>query len=122
MKSLIVRLSILTFVAFVFALGAFQARAEDLAAAKDNYRTLCVKCHGASGRGDGPAASTLATKPGDLTDCARMARVTDDVVFKVIKEGGPAADLSPKMAGYADGLDDTEIKGLVGYVRSFCQK
>ena len=107
---------------WIIALGALTARAQDLATAKDNYRTLCVKCHGASGRGDGPAASTLTTKPGDLTDCARMSRVTDDVIFKVIKQGGPAANLSPKMSGYADGLDDSEIKGLVGFVRSFCQK
>jgi len=122
MKSLIARLSILALAAWMIALGAPQSRAQDLAGAKDDYRTLCVKCHGASGKGDGPAASTLATKPGDLTDCARMARVSDDVVFKVIKEGGPAANLSEQMAGFGEGLDDSEIKGLVGYVRSFCQQ
>jgi hypothetical protein len=31
---------------------------------------LCASCHGASGTGDGPAASGLATRPADLTQLA----------------------------------------------------
>src|SRR5579863_4109670 len=32
-------------------------RAADMAAAKSNYDTFCVKCHGPGGKGDGPAAA-----------------------------------------------------------------
>ena len=122
MKSLIGGLGIVALAAWMIALGAPPARAQDLAAAQDNYKTLCIKCHGPLGKGDGPAAVTLATKPGDLADCARMAKVSDDVVFKVIKEGGPSANLSKEMAPFGEGLEDNEIKGMVAYVRSLCKK
>lgn len=31
------------------------------------FSTYCASCHGAAGRGDGPVASALATRPADLT-------------------------------------------------------
>lgn len=31
------------------------------------YKEFCAACHGATGRGDGPAAAGLARKPADLT-------------------------------------------------------
>ena len=121
-KLLAGRLGVLALTASILAISASPSRAQNLAAAQDTFKTFCVKCHGASGRGDGPAGATLEVKPGDLTDCARMAKVSDDVVFKVIKEGGSSAGLSKAMAGFGEGLDDDEIKGLVSYVRSFCKK
>jgi mono/diheme cytochrome c family protein len=33
----------------------------------DVYREYCAVCHGATGRGDGPAARALKTPPADLT-------------------------------------------------------
>jgi cytochrome c oxidase cbb3-type subunit 3 len=122
MKSQIGRLAVLALAAATIALSASLSRAQDLAAAKDTYKTLCVKCHGPSGKGDGPAGATLATKPGDLSDCVRMAKVSDDVLFKIIKEGGPSANLSKEMAPFKDGLEDNEIKDMVAYVRTLCQK
>jgi mono/diheme cytochrome c family protein len=37
----------------------------------DLFRAHCAACHGADGKGDGPAASGLKTKPADLTVLAR---------------------------------------------------
>jgi mono/diheme cytochrome c family protein len=34
------------------------------------YMQHCVSCHGVDGKGDGPAASRLSTKPADLTKIA----------------------------------------------------
>jgi len=51
-----------------------------------------------------------------------MAKVSDDVLFKVVKEGGPAAKLNKAMAGFGDAYEDPEIKGLVAYIRSLCGK
>lgn len=104
------------------ALASTPSRAEDTAAAKDSFKSLCVKCHGEAGKGDGPAASTLETKPGDFTDCAKMGKLSDDMLFKVIKEGGPAAGLNKAMTGFGEGMEDDEIKGMVAYVRTFCKK
>ncbi len=98
------------------------AAAADLAAAKSNYQTFCVKCHGADGKGDGPSAATLKTKPRDFADCARMAKESDDKLFNVIKNGGAANGLSADMTAWSQGFEDGEIHDLVAYVRTFCKK
>ena len=38
---------------------------------RDNYVMYCSTCHGAEGRGDGPVAAALTTKPSDLTVLSR---------------------------------------------------
>jgi mono/diheme cytochrome c family protein len=106
--------------AIVLAAGA--ASAADLGAAKQNFTTFCVKCHGASGKGDGASGATLKVKPRDFTDCDRMAKETDALLFKTIKEGGEANGFSKDMAAWKDGFDDDEIHDLVAYVRTFCKK
>jgi mono/diheme cytochrome c family protein len=37
----------------------------------DLYRAHCAACHGSGGKGNGPAAASLKTKPADLTLLAR---------------------------------------------------
>ena len=94
----------------------------DVTAANGNYATFCAKCHGDSGKGNGSGAATLATKPRDFTDCARMAKESDDMLFKVIKEGGKPSGLSGDMQAWNNAFEDAEIRDLVIYVRSFCKK
>jgi hypothetical protein len=36
-------------------------------AGKKDFESKCAACHGSSGKGDGPQAALLATKPADLT-------------------------------------------------------
>lgn len=96
--------------------------AADLAAAKQNYTTFCVKCHGAAGKGDGASAAPLKTKPRDFTDCNRMKTISDDTLFKVIKDGGAANNLSGDMPSWSQGFEDSEIHDLVAFVRAFCKK
>jgi cytochrome c oxidase cbb3-type subunit III len=94
----------------------------DEAAAKSNYTTFCAKCHGDTGKGNGSGAATLATKPRDFTDCARMAKESDDMLFKVIKEGGKPNGFSGDMAAWNTAFEDPEIKDLVAYIRTLCKK
>ena len=51
------------------------------------YEKNCLRCHGAGGTGDGPAAATLPTKPRDLTDTKQMAMMTDGQVYWAITKG-----------------------------------
>lgn len=122
MKFQVRLLTSIALVAAVIVTAAVPAKAGDPAAAKASFTTFCVKCHGDAGKGDGPAAATLKTKPRDFTNCAQMTPLTDDTLFKVIKDGGAASNLSADMPAWKDGFEDPEIKDLVAYVRSFCKK
>jgi cytochrome c oxidase cbb3-type subunit 3 len=97
------------------------AVAADLETAKQNFNTFCTKCHGKEGKGDGPGAATLSTKPKDFTDCARMKAISDDTLFTAIKEGGEAVHLSKDMPAWKQGMEDDEIHDLVTFVRNICK-
>jgi mono/diheme cytochrome c family protein len=107
-------------VALLVAL-ATTALAGDPAAMKQEFNRFCSKCHGTSGKGDGPQADALGTKPRDFTDCARMKGISDETAFKAIKEGGESVGLSKDMPAWKDGMEDDEIKDLVAYIRTFCK-
>jgi mono/diheme cytochrome c family protein len=110
------------------ALITTVARAADLASAATSYKDTCAKCHGDGGKGDGPKAAELKDKDGkvvacgDLTDCAKMAKVTDDDMFKELKEGGVAVGKTKFMTPYGDAMEDDELKAMVSYVRTLCKK
>ena|SRR5208283_2207584 len=106
-------------VGFALLAVAPASRADD---AKSNYQTFCAKCHGDGGKGNGSGAATLATKPRDFTDCARMAKESDDTLFNVIKNGGKANGFSGDMQAWNNAFEDPEIKELVAYIRTFCKK
>jgi mono/diheme cytochrome c family protein len=111
------------FAALALTVGlAASVSAADMAAAKTNYDTFCVKCHGPGGKGDGPAAATLSTSPRNFTDCAAMAKISDDTMFNVIKNGGAANGLSKDMQAWSSGFEDPEMHDLVVYIRTFCKK
>ena len=39
---------------------------------QEMYRAYCASCHGAGGKGDGPASAALKSRPLDLTDLAKQ--------------------------------------------------
>ena len=98
----------------------YAAQATGKAAA--NYSNFCTTCHGANGKGDGPAAAALNPKPKDFADCKTMAGISDEMAFKAIKGGGQSVGLSPMMPPWGGSLTDQAIKELVSYVRGFCKK
>ena len=98
--------------------------AGDAAKGKEKYQEFCAACHGASGKGDGPAAPALPTKPRDHTDVAYMDKLTDEQVFNIIKNGGAAAGKSPLMpawGGPPPKLSDQQIQDLVAYIRTLAR-
>jgi mono/diheme cytochrome c family protein len=85
---------------------------------QEKYATLCSTCHGAQGKGDGVAGAALNPKPRSFVDTAWQNQTADEQIAKVIKDGGPAAGLSPLMAPWGAVLGAAEIQGMVVYIRS----
>lgn len=90
----------------------------DPEAGKNAYTVFCASCHGNTGKGDGPAAAALPTKPRSLADSTYMNTLTDQHLFKVIKEGGASVGKSPLMPAFGGQLDDRQIRNVVAHVRT----
>ena len=97
----------------VFAISAGSALAGD---AKASYESDCAKCHGADGKGQTKMGQKLGIK--DYTDAKVQDALKDDAAAKAIKEGLKADDGKTLMKP-AEGLSDSDIKGLVAYMRTF---
>ncbi|MFB6373467.1 MAG: cytochrome c, partial [Bradymonadaceae bacterium] len=92
---------------------------------RDLYVRYCQTCHGAEGRGDGPAAESMETKPRDFTSghfkfASTIAGLppTDGDLFRTIAQGVPGT----AMPAWGNRLDDDEIWALVAYVKTFSTK
>jgi mono/diheme cytochrome c family protein len=86
--------------------------------AEQIFKTRCATCHGAAGKGDGPAAAALNPKPRDMGDAAWQKSVTDEHIEKIILSGGPAVGKSPLMPANPDLSAKPEVvKALRAMVR-----
>lgn len=85
---------------------------------KGDFEGHCVPCHGAKGQGDGLLADTLDVRPRDLSDKSIMSARTDEMLFKVIKEGGSAVGFSPNMMPFNIQFSDEEIRNIISFIRA----
>jgi cytochrome c oxidase cbb3-type subunit III len=92
--------------------------AEDQSEGKKLYQTYCTGCHGASGRGDGPAAKTLPVKPADHTDGKKMSQYSNERLVTVISKGGASVGRSSQMPAWGAVLKETQIQEVVAYIRT----
>ena len=76
------------------------------------YAENCVTCHGEPGRGDGPSAATLATKPADFTDPGFMSGETPLDFMHVVSVGKRLGG----MPAWGDVLTAQERWDAVSYV------
>jgi mono/diheme cytochrome c family protein len=75
------------------------------------FSQLCQVCHGKSGAGDGPTASSLQPKPADLTTEAVQDQA-DGAIYWKIREG------RPPMPGFESQLSEQQIWAIVHYMRA----
>ena len=73
------------------------------------YRTYCVLCHGAGGKGDGRAARMYTPRPADLTN----SPFPDAYKEMIIRGGGASVGRSSFMPPWGDELTDEQIHDLV---------
>ena len=84
-----------------------------LQAAKDLYGEYCEKCHGESGRGDGPDAEMHKIKPADFTDAYMMSEMTDGELFYKMTQG------RRPMPSFKKKLTDEQRWMMVNYIKTF---
>jgi mono/diheme cytochrome c family protein len=99
-----------------FKLGA------DLVRGKGIYLTVCATCHGPAGDGRGESAAALDPRPTNLTDRRLLARRSDWELYRIVRDGGPAAGLSPAMGGVKFTLPDADIRSVTAFIRTLARK
>jgi mono/diheme cytochrome c family protein len=98
--------------ASAFARNPFPHSAESIARGKDLFERYCVTCHGATGRGDGPAAALLPARPKDLSALAPPPIFPDGVVAYRIANG------KNLMPAWKSVLSENEIWDALNFIRS----
>jgi mono/diheme cytochrome c family protein len=107
-------------------IAALLAAADALAAqepltGKQLFVRHCARCHTTSGRGL-PAAHPLRARfedpPADFGDPLFNSREPAADWVRVVKYGGPAMGLSPRMPAHRDRMSDAEIQAVVAHLAS----
>jgi len=91
---------------------------ESIAEGKSLYATLCVPCHGESGKGDGPVGVTLNPRPVDLTLHTVPGAHPDGRLFEWISNGYPGS----VMPAFGPALTEDQRWHLVNYIRTLAPK
>jgi len=98
-----------------FELGGDATRGAPL------FAKRCKLCHGPEGRGDGTMAEKLDPRPADLGDAAVLSRWSDEQLYRIVRDGGPAEGLSPRMIAWGKIASDQEIRDMVAFVRTLAR-
>jgi mono/diheme cytochrome c family protein len=93
----------------------------DPAAGEALYAQNCASCHGARGGADGPIGIALNPKPARHDDGAYMNTLSNEHLFRVIKQGGASVGKSALMAPWGGSFSDEQIWDLVAYVRTLAK-
>lgn len=88
---------------------------ESVKRGREIYLENCYRCHGFSGKGDGPDAAGLHVSPKDLTDNERMAHHPDGDHFYWITYAMGKERIMPSLG---EKLTENERWDLVNYVRT----
>lgn len=89
-----------------------------LVAGKQLYEATCSRCHGKSGRGDGPDADVKQKANMDLTTAAGAANNTDGAVFYKVWNGRE----TPLMPGLKGKASQEQAWAIVAYTQTLRKK
>ncbi|TAJ07971.1 MAG: c-type cytochrome [Nitrospirae bacterium] len=81
------------------------------------YKEYCAQCHGATGKGDGPAASGLEPKPAIHANIP-FDKVPIDYLYNVINHGGAAMGKSPNMPYWGLTIGQQGVADVMAYLKA----
>ena len=90
--------------------------AESIARGRQLFAKNCAVCHGADGRGNGPAAAALPQRPDDLGRIAPPPAFPDGVVAYRIING------VNMMPAFKSTLSENEIWDLLNFIRALAKR
>ena len=76
------------------------------------FKNNCEVCHGAEGRGDGPAGQALDPQPRNLAELQAVAG--DDYLFWRVSEGKPGTS----MVAWKGILNEEQVWQVVSFIRT----
>jgi mono/diheme cytochrome c family protein len=103
----------LSLIAYAEKKNPVEATQDSIAKGQSIYKKNCQMCHGEKGRGDGPAARNLKEKPFDFTQKAKMEKLTDEEMFKVISKG------EDPMPPFERKLSETDRWHVINFIHTF---
>lgn len=108
-----------------------SAPSPSAAAGPAMFKQYCAVCHGAGGKGDGPASAALKKRPADLTQLARKNNgkypelevinyITgrDTVAAHGSRDMPVWGQLFRSLEPHDNGIPDLRVKNLADYVKS----
>lgn len=86
----------------------------DRVVGKAMFELHCASCHGAGGKGNGPAAAGMQPVPSDFTDGFHARYYSDAGRIHIMRKGSP----DTAMAGFEGTLSAQQLLEVYAYVRT----
>ena len=103
--------------------GVSQVSAETLAQGQQVYTARCASCHGPTGEGQKPEAplepdetGRFPAPPHDGT--GHTWHHDDDLLFRIVVEGGMGGDMFYEMPAFGESLSDDEIWAVLAHIKT----
>jgi mono/diheme cytochrome c family protein len=81
------------------------------------YREYCMQCHGATGRGDGPAAANLEPKPAIHANVV-FDQMSEEYLYNIINHGGSAMGKSANMPYWGLTIGQQGVADVMAYLKA----
>lgn len=79
------------------------------------YKTYCHHCHGDTGDGTGHIGKGLPVKPIDLTAPELADRLTEERIYKLVRDGSNAQGGSIYMISWKSVLREEQLRDVAAY-------
>lgn len=107
----------------VIVAGGVHVKADTLNYGRELYMEYCMPCHGAEGKGDGPASKGLTTPPRNFTlgiikfgNTVAGELPTDEIIKRHLTKGLKGTAMLPW------DLSDYQMHSLIQYIKTFAPK